>query len=71
MNFSDGSLAGKPWNNLTGWPFAGTTFNNLVDDSNLPTSVSVTLVDGFEGVVASGMRPGNGKGISLIVTMMD
>ena len=63
LNFSDGSLAGKPWNNLTGWPFPGTTFNNIKDGNNNATPVSVTLVSGFEGVVASGMRPGNNKGI--------
>lgn len=63
LNFSDGTLAGKPWNNLTGWPFANTVFNNLKDESNNATSVTVTLVDGFQGVVAAGMRPGNNKGI--------
>jgi hypothetical protein len=63
LNFSDGSLAGNPWNNLTGWPFAGTIFNNIKDGNNNTTSISVTLVDGFQGVVASGMRPGNNKGI--------
>jgi hypothetical protein len=63
LNFSDGSLAGKPWNNLAGWPFPGTTFNNIKDGNDNTTSISVTLVSGFEGVVASGMRPGNDKGI--------
>ncbi|MGI8952115.1 MAG: fibronectin type III domain-containing protein [Chitinophagaceae bacterium] len=61
LNFSDGSLANNPWNNLTGWPFAGTTFTNMIDDSNNPTGISVTFINGFQGVVASGMQPGNGK----------
>ncbi|MGI8952116.1 MAG: fibronectin type III domain-containing protein [Chitinophagaceae bacterium] len=69
LNFSDGTLAGKPWNNLKGWPFAGTTFTNMVDDSNNQTGISVTLVNGFEGVVASGMRPGNAKGVYPEVVM--
>lgn len=69
LNFSDGSLADKPWNNLTGWPFAGTTFNNMKDADNNTTGISVTLVDGFQGVVASGMRPGNNKGIYPDVVM--
>ncbi|MEO8711490.1 MAG: T9SS type A sorting domain-containing protein, partial [Parafilimonas sp.] len=63
LNFSDGSIADKPWNNLSGWPFPGTVFNNIKDDNNNATAITVTLVDGFQGVVASGARPGNGKGI--------
>jgi predicted esterase len=69
LNFSDGSAANKPWNNLSGWPFAGTVFNNLKDDNNNASPVTVTLVDGFQGVVASGMRPGNDKGIYPDVVM--
>ncbi|MBS1745374.1 MAG: fibronectin type III domain-containing protein [Bacteroidetes bacterium] len=69
LNFSDGSLADKPWNNLTGWPFAGTTYSNMKDADNNVTGISVTLVDGFQGVVASGMRPGNNKGIYPDVVM--
>ena len=69
LNFSDGSVGPKPWNNLSGWPFANTTFSNMIDDSNLPTGINVTLVSGFEGVVASGMRPGNGTGVYPEVVM--
>ena len=69
LNFSDGSAGPKPWNNLSGWPFANTTFSNMLDDSNLPTGINVTLVSGFAGVVASGMRPGNGTGVYPEVVM--
>ncbi|MBV9962912.1 MAG: fibronectin type III domain-containing protein, partial [Parafilimonas sp.] len=69
LNFSDGSLAGKPWNNLAGWPFAGTTFNNLNDDNSQASGITVTFVNGFQGVVASGLRPGNGKGVYPEVVM--
>ena len=63
LNFSDGSTADKPWNNLSGWPFPGIVFNNIKDDNNNATAITVTLVNGFQGVVASGARPGNGKSI--------
>lgn len=62
VNFSDGSvLGGKPWNNMAGYPIVGATLNNLLDDSNNPTGMSITLVNGFQGSYASGMQPGNGK----------
>ena len=64
LNFSDGSLlAGKPWNNLSGWPNAGTTFSGITDQDNNATNITVTLVNGFQGVVKSGAQPGNGKTI--------
>jgi predicted esterase len=69
LNFSDGSMANKPWNNLSGWPFANTVFNNIKDDNDSATGITVTLVDGFQGVVAAGMRPGNNKGIYPDVVM--
>lgn len=69
LNFSDGSLADKPWNNLVGWPSSGTVYNNIKDADNGATSITVTLVNGFEGVVPSGMRPGNNKGIYPDVVM--
>jgi hypothetical protein len=64
LSFSDGSLATPaPWNRLAGWPFAGTIFNNLLDDSNNPANLTVTFTNGFQGVVASGMQPQAGVGI--------
>lgn len=61
VNFSDASTAGKPWNNMAGYPIVGATLNNLLDDSNNPTGMSVTLVNGFQGSIATGMQPGNGQ----------
>lgn len=69
LNFSDGTQAGKPWNNLTAYPVANTVYSNIVDDNNNATGITVKLLDGFQGVVASGMRPGNGKGIYPEVVM--
>ncbi|HXS37426.1 MAG TPA: PA14 domain-containing protein [Flavipsychrobacter sp.] len=63
LNFSDGTMANKPWNNLAAWPFAGTSFTNLLDDGNNNSGLTVTFTNGFQGVVASGMRPRNGHAI--------
>lgn len=64
LNFTDvANQANKPWNNLTGFPFAATVFNNIKDDNGNATAMSVTLVDGFSAIAAEGMRPGNDHGI--------
>ncbi|MFT4155041.1 fibronectin type III domain-containing protein [Parafilimonas sp.] len=64
LNFSDGSVsAGRPWNNLSSWPYAGTVFSDITDVDSNATSITVTLVDSFEGVVASGMQTGNNGNI--------
>ena len=64
VNFSDGAHpVPAPWNTMAGPPFAGTTLSNLTDDSNNPTTVSVSLVNGFQWFVASGMQPNNGHNI--------
>lgn len=63
VNFSDGSLAPAPWNNFTAWPSAGSTISNLVDDNDSVTSISLKLLNGFQGSFAGGMQAGNGKNI--------
>jgi hypothetical protein len=70
LSFSDGSKSvPKPWNMLSGWPFAGATFNNIVDDSNVPTGMTVKFKNGFPGVVQSGVQPVEGAGIYPNVVM--
>ena len=64
VNFSDGTNPSpKPWNTMAGPPFPGTVLSNLVDDSNNPTTMSLTLNDGFQWVVAAGMQPYNGHSV--------
>jgi len=63
INFTDTAMAPKPWNNLAGIPFAGTTINNLVDDGGVNTGVSLTIQGGFDGVFGHGMRPRNGTNV--------
>lgn len=69
LNFSDGTTAGKPWNNLINPQFAGAVFNGLKDDGDNTTAVTVTMQDGFEWTQGSGMRPRNGKEIYPEVVM--
>lgn len=62
LNFSDGALyAGSPWNNLSGWPFPGQQFFNIVNDNNAPTNINVLLQDGFTGMSQLGRLARNGK----------
>jgi len=63
VNFTDTTLAPRPWNNMSGIPFAGTVLSNLLDDSNTPTGVSVTLQDGFQGDLQVGTNPNNGTNV--------
>jgi len=63
VNFSDGTVAPKPWNTLTTPPFAGTVMSNLVDDSNVPTTMSLTMPDGFYWFSTSGWVTGNNDGV--------
>ncbi len=62
LNFSDGNTnAGKPWNNITTYPSTGATATGIVDQDNVATGISLTFVNGFQGVISTGMRPGNGR----------
>ncbi|MEJ7912619.1 MAG: putative Ig domain-containing protein, partial [Chitinophagaceae bacterium] len=64
FNFSDGgSFAAKPWNNLSGYPAAGSTFSNIQDENDAATSINVTFPDGFLGANTMGMRARNGQEI--------
>lgn len=70
LSFSDGVRAvPKPWNMLAGYPFAGTSFSNIYDDSNTPTGMTVKYKNGFSGVVQSGAQPVEGAGIYPNVVM--
>jgi large repetitive protein len=64
LNFTYGAVADKPWNNLSNWPTAGTTYTGLRDDrDSLWSSVSVNLQTGFDGIGQIGVQSGTGKEI--------
>jgi hypothetical protein len=69
VNFSNGSLAPAPWNNFTNWPSANSSLSNLLDDNGATTSVSVKIMNGFQGNFGTGMQPGNNKGVYSEIVM--
>ncbi len=71
LSFSDNAHSvPKPWNLVGPYPIVGSSFNNLTDDSNTPTGITLTFKNGFQGgVVESGMQPVNGAGIYPNVVM--
>lgn len=69
INFSNGSLAPAPWNNFTSYPNANALISNLIDDNSATTSISLKLLTGFQGNFATGMQPGNNKGVYPEVVM--
>jgi large repetitive protein len=63
LNSSASQYAGGYWNNTTGASSAGSVFNNLIDDSQLPTGIGMTITKdfnapGFSGVSTNGIFPG-------------
>jgi large repetitive protein len=61
--FSGGPVGPAPWNSFISAPVAGASLGNLVDDAGTNTGMSVSLVNGFQWFVSTGMRPGNGTDI--------
>ena len=70
LSFSDGAHnLPMPWNLIGPYPVAGASFNNIKDDSNAPTGITLTFKNGFQGVIESGMQPVEGVGIYPNVIM--
>ena len=65
VNFSNTTtlVGGSPWNNFNSVPFAGKVLNNMIDDSETPTGISITQVDTWEGANNLGASTGNNSGI--------
>src|SRR5690606_502298 len=59
MNFNLTDPVPAPWNNTNKITEDGDRFNNLKDDSNTSTSISLTLVDNFTGANNLGAVTGN------------
>ncbi len=69
VNFSNGSIAASPWNNFTSWPTANASLSNLLDDNGVNTSVSIKIMNGFQGNFGTGMQPGNNRGAYSEIVM--
>lgn len=56
-------IAGAPWNNTNAAPVAGSSWDNLSDDSGQPTSVGMGIIDRFSEMQPLGMNTGNQSGV--------
>lgn len=63
VNFTTAaSLAAAPWNNVTGYT-SGTVVNNLVNQNNASTTISMTVQTTFTGQNTNGYVTGNNSGV--------
>ncbi len=53
----------SPWNAFSSLPLAGRSIASLKDETSTATSVSITLVDGWEGANEAGGITGNNSGV--------
>lgn len=65
LAFTPGPIAPAPFNTVQagGTTAPGFSFTNFRDDSNNPTNITLTLLNGFTYSVQYGMRRGNGNGL--------
>jgi hypothetical protein len=64
VNFgSIGKTAPAPWNNWLGTRAAGTVLNNLKDENNIVSGISITSVTGWSATTDLGHSTGNNSGI--------
>lgn len=64
VNFgSTGKTAPAPWNNWLGNRAANQTLNNLVDENNIPSGISITTLNAWSGTTNLGHVTGNNSGI--------
>jgi predicted esterase len=71
VNFSNvvNPAAPSPWNSFTSVPFAGKKLTNMIDDSETPTSISITQVTSWEGANNLGAISGDNSGVFPDVVM--
>ncbi|MET0464601.1 MAG: fibronectin type III domain-containing protein [Chitinophagaceae bacterium] len=64
VNFTTSAiLAGDPWNNTAKNPAAGDLFSNLKNDAGATTSVSLQLMNTWQGSNTNGANTGNNSGV--------
>jgi len=55
-------IAPAPWNNFLHYGNAGQVFNNLLDENNTPSGMSMQFVDGWSSMFQTGHKTGNNSG---------
>lgn len=63
VNFTFINLAVGPWNNTAALPDIGIKWNNLLDDTGLPSSISMQETGSFAGIYSPGTITGNNSGV--------
>ncbi len=53
----------SPWNSFTSVPFMNKSLTNMMDDSETPTTISITQLDSWEGGNDQGATTGDNTGI--------
>ncbi|MEP6684157.1 MAG: fibronectin type III domain-containing protein [Parafilimonas sp.] len=71
VNFSYENNANVPWNNTAALPELGLTWNNLFDNTGLPSSISMQQTGIFAGMYSAGMNTGSNSGIFPDKVMID
>ncbi len=64
VNFGDyAKVAPAPWNNFLHYGGQGQVINGLVDEDNVPTSISMSMTDGWSSRFLTGHKTGNNTGV--------
>ncbi len=64
INFTNSThQANSPWNNYNGTITSGSIINNLIDSLGNNTTISIELLDNWDGINAGGMVTGNNSGV--------
>ena len=64
VSFGDYSkVSPAPWNNFLHYGLPGISINNLVDENNNPTSINMTMIEGWSSMFLTGHKTGNNSGV--------
>ncbi len=63
VNFTFINNAGAPWNNTAALPDIGIKWNNLMDDTSIPSSIGLEETSLFAGIYGPGTVTGNNSGV--------
>lgn len=63
VNFTFINNAGAPWNNTAALPDIGIKWNNLMDDTGIPSSIGLEETSSFAGIYGPGTVTGNNSGV--------
>jgi hypothetical protein len=71
VNFTYLNGTDAPWNNTLALPEPGLAWNNLLDDTGIPSTISMQETGVFAGLYSAGVTTGNNSGIYPDNVMID